>query len=121
MIRDRLALVVAALVVGFLTTMGAVANLEAVPRSVDILVLWGAGLLQLGMVLTWALIPKLWRWVVSGFGLVLIAAGVGVVITAPVPAGASSFSWALVGLVLAGILDIVAAVVHSSPSESTPL
>ena len=57
MIRDRLALVVATLVVGFLTTLAAVANLEQVPRTVDILVLWGGGLLQLGMVLTWALFP----------------------------------------------------------------
>ncbi len=121
MIRDRLALVVAALVVAFLTTLAAVANLEAVPRTVDIIVLWGAGLLQLGMVLTWALVPRLWRWVVAMFGLVLIATGIGVVITAPVPAGASTLSWALLGLVIAGILDIIASVVHSSPSESAAL
>ena len=121
MIRDRLALVDAALVVGFLTTLAAVANLEAVPRTVDILVLWGAGLLQLGLVVTWALFPRLWRWIVAMFGLVLIAGGIGVVITAPVPAGASTFSWALFGLVIAGILDIVASVVHRSPTESTAL
>ena len=121
MIRDRLALVVAALVVAFLTTLAAVANLEAVPRTVDILVLWAAGVLQLGLVLTWALVPRLWRWIVAMFGLVLIALGVGVVITAPVPAGASTFSWALFGLVVAGILDIVASVVHSPSSTSAEL
>jgi hypothetical protein len=49
---------------------------------------------------------------------VLIATGVGVIITAPVPAGASTFSWALFGLVIAGILDIVASVVHSPSSTS---
>jgi hypothetical protein len=121
MIRDRLALVIAALTVGMLTTLAALANLETVPRSVDILVLWGAGLLQLGLVLTWVFIPRLWRWIVAMFGLVLIATAVGVVITAPVPVGASTFSWAFVGLVLAGILDIIVSVVHRSSSESTPL
>ena len=119
MIRDGLALVIAALTVGMLTTLAAVANLEEVPRSTDIIALWLAGALQLGLVLTWVFIPKLPRWIVAGWGLILIAAGVGVVITAPVPAGASSFSWALVGLVVAGILTIVASLVHTSPSGST--
>jgi len=121
MIRDRLALVIAALTVGMLTTLAAVANLEAVPRSVDIVVLWLAGLLQLGMVLTWVFIPGLWRWIVAGWGLILIAAAIGVVITAPVPSGASTFSWAFVGLVVAGILTIVASVVHRPSGESALL
>ena len=121
MIRDRLALVIAALTVGKLTTLAALANLEAVPRSTDILVLWLAGLLQLGLVLTWVFIPKLPRWIVAGWGLILIAASIGVVITAPVPAGASTFSWAFVGLLVAGILTIIASVVHHSPTESAPL
>jgi hypothetical protein len=118
MIRDRLALVIAALTVGMLTTVAAVANLEAVPRSVDVVVLWGAGLLQLGLVVTWVFIPRLWRWIVAGWGLILIAAAIGVVITAPVPAGASSFSWALVGLIVAGVLTIIASVIHSSADAS---
>ena len=115
MIRDRLALVIAALTVGKLTTLAALANLETVPRSTDILVLWLAGLLQLGLVLTWVFIPKLPRWIVAGWGLILIAASIGVVITAPVPAGASTFSWAFVGLLVAGILTIIASVVHRWP------
>jgi hypothetical protein len=118
MIRDRLALVIAALTVGMLTTLAAVANLEAVPRSVDVVVLWGAGLLQLGLVVTWVFIPRLWRWIVAGWGLILIAAAIGVVITAPVPTGASSFSWALVGLIVAGVLTIIASVIHSSADAS---
>jgi hypothetical protein len=118
MIRDRLALAITALTVGGLTTLAALANVEAVPRSVDIVVLWLAGALQLGLVLTWVFIPRLPRWIVAGWGLILIATGVGVVITAPVPAGASSFSWALVGLLIAGIVTIVASVVHSSPDAT---
>jgi hypothetical protein len=116
MIRDRLALAITALTVGALTTLAALANLEPVPRSVDIIALWLFGGLQLGLVLTWALIPKLPRWIVAGWGLILIASGIGLVITAPVPSGASTFSWALAGLVIVGIVTIVASVVHSSPS-----
>ncbi len=73
MIRDRLALAITALTVGGLTTLAAIANLEDVPRSVDIIALWLAGALQLGLVLTWVLIPRLPRWIVAGWGLILIA------------------------------------------------
>jgi hypothetical protein len=92
---------------------------DPTPRSVDVVALWLAGLLQVGLVGTWALIPRLPKWVVAGWGLIVLALGIGVIIAAPVPAGASSFPWALAGLVVVGIITIIAAIVHS-PNEAAP-
>ena len=119
MIRDRFALAALGLTVGFFTTLAAVANLEDVPRNIDIVALWLAGLLTLGLLLTWVFIPKLPRWIVAGWGLILIAAGIGLIITAPVPAGASVIPWGLVGLVVGGIVTIVLSAVHS-PAGAQP-
>jgi hypothetical protein len=120
MIRDRFALAVLGVTVGFFTTLAAVANLEEVPRGIDVVVLWLVGLLQLGLVLTWVFIPRLPRWIVAGWGLILVAAGIGVIITSPVPDGASAVPWALVGLVVGGIVTIILSAIHS-PSSSTPI
>ena len=119
MIRDRFALAVTGVTVGALTTLAAVANLEASPRTVDIVVLWLAGALQLGLLLAWVFIPRLPRWIVAGWGLILVATGIGVIIPVPVAAGASAVPWALVGLLLAGIVTIILSVVHSSGSGDT--
>jgi len=116
MIRDRFALAILGVTVGFFTTLAALANLEEVPRNIDIVVLWLAGALQLGLLLTWVFIPRLPRWIVAGWGLILIATGVGAIIAAPVPEGASATPWALVGLVVGGIVTIILSVVHSSES-----
>jgi hypothetical protein len=120
MIRDRFALAALGVTVGFFTTMAAVANLEDVLRTIDIVVLWLAGLLQLGLLLTWVFIPRLPRWIVAGWGLILVAAGIGVIIASPVPEGASVVPWALVGLVVGGIATMVVAAIHSpAGSDST--
>jgi hypothetical protein len=104
MIRDRFAL-------------AAVANLEDVPRNIDIVALWLAGLLTLGLLLTWVFIPRLPRWIVAGWGLILFATGIGIIITAPVPAGASVIPWGLIGLVVGGIVTIILSAVHSPASS----
>lgn len=119
MIRDRFTLAVLGVTVGFFTTLAAVANLEEVPRNIDIVVLWLAGLLQLGLLLTWAFVPQLPRWIVAGWGLILFATGIGVIIAAPVPAGASVVPWALIGLVVGGIVTMILSAVHSSASTTT--
>ena len=119
MIRDRFALAALGLTVGFFTTLAAIANLEDVPRNIDIVALWLAGLLTLGLLLTWIFIPKLPRWIVAGWGLILIAAGIGLIITAPVPAGASVVPWGLIGLVVGGIVTIILSAVHSSVGAET--
>ncbi len=118
MIRDRFALAVLGVTVGFFTTLAGLANLEDVPRNIDIVVLWLAGLLQLGLLLTWVFVPRLPRWIVAGWGLILIAAGIGVIITSPVPAGASVVPRALIGLVVGGIVTMILSAVHS-PAEAT--
>jgi hypothetical protein len=119
MIRDRFALAITGVTVGALTTLAAVANLEAAPRTVDIVALWLAGALQLGLLLTWIFIPRLPRWIVAGWGLILVATGIGAIITVPVAAGAGAVPWALVGLLVVGIVTIIMSVVHSSGSDST--
>lgn len=119
-IRHRFALGLTGLTVTGLTTFGALAMGEPTPRSIDVVVLWLAGLLALGLLLTWIFIPRLPRWIAAGFGLILLATGLGVIITAPVPAGAGTFPWALVGLVLAGLAIIIAAAGHGS-SEAHPM
>jgi hypothetical protein len=80
---------------------------------VDVTVLWLAGALTIGLAAAWVFLPRLPKWIVAGWGLILIALGIGVIITAPVPAGAGQFPWALTGLVVFGIVIIVTAVVHS--------
>ena len=121
MIRDRFALAVTGVTVGGLTTLAALANLEGAPRTIDIVFLWLAGAMQLGMLLTWVFIPRLPRWIVGGWGLILAATGLGLVITAPAPAGSSGLPWGLVGLLLAGIVTIVMSVVHTSGSPERPI
>jgi peptidoglycan/LPS O-acetylase OafA/YrhL len=119
MIRDRFALAVTGLTVGALTTLAALANIGSDPRYVDIVVLWFAGAGQLGLLVTWIFVPRLPRWIVAGWGLILVALGIGVVITVPVPQGASSVPWALVGLLIVGIVTMIMSVVHSSGRDST--
>ena len=114
MIRDRVALALTSMSVGMLTTLAALAMRDQTLRSVDVVVLWLAGALHLGLVGTWALVPRLPKWLVAGWGLILAATGLGVIITAPVPAGATSFPWALVGLGVVGILTMLAAVIHTT-------
>jgi hypothetical protein len=63
---------------------------------------------------TWVFIPRLPKFIVAGWGLILIALGIGEIIAAPVPAGAGEFPWALIGLVVFGLVTIVTAIVHRS-------
>lgn len=120
MIRDRFALAITGLSAAVLTTFAALAMLEPTRRSVDIVVLWLAGALHLGLLLTWVFIPRLPKWIVAGWGLILVATGLGVIISAPIPAGAGNFPWALTGLVAIGLITMVMAVIHSS-AETEPL
>ncbi len=119
-IRHRFALGLTGLSVTGLTAFAALAMGEPTPRSIDVVVLWLASLLALGLLLTWIFIPRLPRWIAAGFGLILMATGLGVIISAPVPAGAGTVPWALIGLVVTGLAIIIAAAVHGS-GEARPL
>jgi hypothetical protein len=121
LIRDRFALALVSVTVGLLPLLGSIAVIGSTRRPSDVVALWVAGALQLGLVVTWVFIPKLPKWIVGGWGLILAAAGIGFTIAAPIaadPAGGSIFPWAFFGLVVVGILTIVAAVVHSSDPRS---
>lgn len=111
--RDRFAMALAGMTVFALTTFAALATNEQPTRWIDVTVLWLAGLLQLFMVLLWVFVPRLSRWIPGFWGLILIATGIGVIITAPVPAGGGPMPWALVGLVIVGIVTIITAIAHS--------
>jgi hypothetical protein len=119
-IRDRFAIALVALTVAAMPLLACIAVIGDTRRAVDVVALWVAGALQLGLVLAWVFIPRLPKWVVGGWGLILIAAGIGFTIAAPInsePAGGSTFAWALTGLVVFGILTILSAVIHS-PTKS---
>jgi hypothetical protein len=118
MIRDRFALAAGGFSAAGLMTLAALAMGEPVRRQIDVTVLWLAGALTLALVLAWVFMSRLPKWIVAGWGLILIALGIGVIITAPVPAGAGQFPWALVGLVIFGIVTIVTAVVHSRSGDT---
>lgn len=116
-IRDRFALALVSVTVGLLPLLAALAVIGSTRREVDVVALWLAGALQLGLVLTWVFIPRLPKWIVAGWGLILVAAGIGFTIVAPIaaePADGSTFAWALVGLVVVGILTMLASVIHTS-------
>jgi hypothetical protein len=114
MIRDRFALAVSGLTAAGLSTLAALAMGEPVRRQIDVTLLWLAAALTLGLVVTWVFIPRLPKFIVAGWGLILIALGIGEIIAAPVPAGAGEFPWALIGLVVFGLVTIVTAIVHRS-------
>jgi len=118
MVRDRFALAVSGFSAAGLMTLAALAMGEPVRRSIDVTVLWLAGALTLVIAGAWVFLPRLPKWIVAGWGLILVAMGIGVIIPAPVPAGAGQFPWALTGLVVFGIVMIVMAVVHSGSGET---
>jgi hypothetical protein len=118
LIRDRFALAISGFAAAGLMTLAALAMSEPVRRQIDITVLWLAGAASLALALAWVFVPRLPKWIVAGWGLILIALGIGEVIAAPVPAGAGEFPWALAGLVVFGIVTLVTAVVHSSTGTS---
>ena len=116
-IRDRFALALVSVTVAVMPLLGAMAVVGSTRRAVDVVALWLAGALQLGLVLTWIFIPRLPKWIVAGWGLILVATGIGLTIAAPVaaqPQGGSTFTWGLVGLLVVGILTMLASVIHSS-------
>lgn len=123
-IRDRFALALVSVSVGVLALLGGVATGGAPTRPLDAVALWLASILQLGLVLTWVFIPRLPKWIVAGWGLILVAAGIGVTIVGPVISGrvppevgvpvGPPFVWGLAGLAIVGILTMLASVLHTS-------
>jgi hypothetical protein len=114
LIRDRFALALVSLTVGGLLALGAYVDTTS-SQPFDVVVLWLASALQLGFVVTWVFIPRLPKWIIGGWGLILCAAGLGVTIAGPaVESGQTVTPWALIGLVTAGILTIVAGVIHGT-------
>ena len=120
MIRDRFALGVLGVTVAALPVFGLLARMDNTRRSADSAVLWLAGAAQLVLLLAWVFIPRLPKWIVAGWGLILVATGIGIVIAGPIAAApelGSLFPWALLGLVVLGIVTMLMAVVHSGSSS----
>ena len=72
------------------------------------------------LLVAWIFIPRLPKWIIAGWGLILVAVGIGDIITAPVPAGAGGTPWALMGLLVVGIVTMIMALVHSGSSATNP-
>ena len=120
MIRDRFALGVLGVTVAALPVFGLLARMDNTRRSADSAVLWLAGAAQLVLLLAWVFIPRLPKWIVAGWGLILVATGIGIVIAGPIAAApelGSLFPWALLGLVVLGVVTMLMAVVHSGSSS----
>ena len=120
MIRDRFALAVLGVTVAALPVFGLLARMDSTRRSADSAVLWLAGAVQLVLLLAWVFMPRLPKWIVAGWGLILVATGIGMVIAGPIavaPELGSLFPWALLGLVVLGIVTMLMAVVHSGSSS----
>lgn len=118
MIRDRIAIAIVGVTVGALPIFALLATVDATRRPADVVVLWLAGLLQLGLLGTWAAWPKMPKWIVAGWGLILAATGLGVLIAGPVSETAGGNTpWALVGLLVVGIATMISTAVHSSTSS----
>jgi hypothetical protein len=114
LIRDRIAMAVIGVTVGALPIFALLATVESTRRPADVVLLWLAGLLQLGLLGTWAVWPRMPKWIVAGWGLVLAAAGLGIAIAGPVSDGPGSATpWGLVGLLVVGIATMIAAPIHS--------
>jgi len=113
-IRDRIALALAGTAAAVLPTTAWLA-VSSDARRIDLLVLGAALVLQLGLVFTWAVIRRLPRLFVAGFGLATIALGLGFTIAAPAPeVGEVAGLWAFVGMFICGLLTMIGAVVHST-------
>lgn len=118
LVRDRIALALAGTAAAALP-LAAWLGVSNDARRLDLLVLGAAVLLQIGLLFTWAVIPRLPRLLVGGYGLAIIALGLGFTIAAPPPeAGAVAGPWAFIGMLVAGVLTIIASIVHSSEPTS---
>lgn len=114
MIRDRFAIGVTGLTVAALPMFALLAALESTRRPVDMVTLWLAGALQLGLLLTWIFIPRLPRWIIAGWGLILVAVGLGLIISAPISPGEGGvMPWGLIGLLIVGLVTMIVSAVHS--------
>jgi hypothetical protein len=115
LIRDRIALAVVGVTVGALPVFALLATVESTRRPADVVLLWLAGLLQLGLLGVWAVWPRMPKWIVAGWGLILAATGIGIVIAGPISDGAGGTTpWGLIGLLVVGIVTMISAAVHSS-------
>lgn len=89
--------------------------------GVDRLAIGIALAIQLGVIMTWDLFPRLPLWIVAGHGLITVSLALGLIIAAPV-APAAVFGLALpfyvLGLVPAGLAMMLAAAARWERSSS---
>jgi uncharacterized membrane protein len=100
-----------------------IASIVYYNRGIDTVAVLIALIAQLIVVIAWALYRPLPLWIPAGHGLILLSAVVGLLIAAPAghsvtTLGGIALSWTLIGLVPAGIVMILAAVMHRQPAMS---
>lgn len=113
MLRHRFALALAGIATAVLAVAFGLA-IAGITQRADIVLLGGAVLAQIALLVGWAVLPRLPRWLVAGYGLVLIATGFGFAIAGPVPdpGAVAQWPWALITMFVAGLIMIIAAVIH---------
>jgi uncharacterized membrane protein len=100
-----------------------IASIVYYNRGIDTVAVLIALIAQLIVVIAWALYRPLPLWIPAGHGLILLSAVVGLLIAAPAghsvtTLGGIALSWTLIGPVPAGIVMILAAVMHRQPAMS---
>jgi hypothetical protein len=92
-----------------------IASIVDYSRGIDVVAVLIALIGQLVVTIAWTLWRPLPLWIVSGWGLILLSATVGLFITVP---GSFFLSWTLVGIIPVGAAMILAAVVQMGRSAS---
>jgi hypothetical protein len=117
--RDRVAIAIAAAATAALPLFAWLAAMYEA-RRLDVFVLAAAAPLQLTALVIWIVMPRLPRWIVLGYGIVLVAAGLGFTVAAPAAdPGAAAGPWSFVGLLVIGVAMILAAMVHRPAHAQT--
>ena len=92
-----------------------IASIVNYTRGIDVVALLVALIGQLVVVIAWTLWRPLPLWIVSGWGLIMVSAFVGLLITVP---GGFVVSWLLIGIVPVGLAMLLAAIVTMDRSVS---
>jgi hypothetical protein len=89
------------------------ASIVSYSRGIDVVALLVALLGQLTLAIAWLLWRPLPLWIVSGWGLIMLSAVLGLLITVP---GGFFVSWLMVGIVPVGLAMLVAALIEMERS-----
>jgi hypothetical protein len=120
--RGRLALSLAWLATAWLVVV-LLLSIANYTRGVDVIALAITLPVQVAVLVLWLAFPRLPLWIIAGHALIMVALGLGLLITAPAGQPAETLfglelPWLLLGLVPAGVAMLVAAAVRWTPADA---